>query len=55
MIFFDALRIKIRDEGLVRNSAKAVHIARGVRAAGIKEILGLWREQNEGAKFCPRA
>jgi putative transposase len=49
LIFFDALRVKIRDEGLVRN--KAVHIALGVRANGSKEILGLWLEQNEGAKF----
>ena len=38
LIFFDALRVKIRDEGLVRN--KAVHIALGVRADGTKEILG---------------
>jgi len=36
-VFFDALRVKIRDEGLVRN--KAVHIALGVRADGAKEIL----------------
>lgn len=49
LVFFDALRVKIRDEGLVRN--KAVHIALGVRADGTKEILGLWIEQNEGAKF----
>jgi len=49
LVFFDALRIKVRDEGLVRN--KAVHIALGVRADGTKEILGLWLEQNEGAKF----
>src|ERR1700739_2135008 len=49
LIFFDALRVKIRDEGLVRN--KAVHVALGVRADGTKEILGLWLEQNEGAKF----
>lgn len=39
----------MRDEGVVRN--KAVHIALGVRADGSKEILGLWLEQNEGAKF----
>ena len=51
LIFFDALRVKIRDEGLVRN--KAVHLALGVRADGTKEILGLWREPNGGAKFCP--
>jgi putative transposase len=49
LVFFDALRIKIRDEGLVRN--KAVHVALGVRHDGTKEILGLWLEQNEGAKF----
>src|SRR5215212_1385192 len=49
LVFFDALRVKIRDEGLVKN--KAVHIALGVRADGTKEILGLWLEQNEGAKF----
>jgi putative transposase len=49
VVFFDALRVKIRDEGLVRN--KAVHIALGVRADGGKEILGLWLEQNEGTKF----
>jgi putative transposase len=48
-VFFDALRVKVRDEGLVRN--KAVHIALGVRADGTKEVLGLWLEQNEGAKF----
>ena len=50
LVFFDALRVKIRDEGLVRN--KAVHVALGVRADGTKEILGLWLEQNAGAKFC---
>jgi putative transposase len=49
LVFFDALRVKVRDEGLVRN--KAVHVALGVRADGSKEILGLWLEQNEGAKF----
>jgi putative transposase len=49
LVFFDALRVKVRDEGLVRN--KAVHIALGVRADGTKEVLGLWVEQNEGAKF----
>ncbi|MCJ2048463.1 IS256 family transposase [Methylobacterium sp. J-070] len=49
IVFFEALRIKVRDEGVVRN--KAVHIALSVRADGSKEILGLWLEQNEGAKF----
>ena len=49
LVFFDALRVKIRDEGLVRN--KAVYIALGVRADGTKDILGLWIENTEGAKF----
>jgi transposase-like protein len=49
LVFFDAIRVKIRDEGLVRN--KAIHIALGVRADGHKEVLGLWIEENEGAKF----
>ena len=49
LVFFDAIRVKIRDEGLVRN--KAIHIALGVLANGRKEVLGLWIEQNEGAKF----
>src|SRR5919199_170600 len=49
LVFLDALRVKVRDEGLVRN--KAVHVALGVRADGTKEVLGLWLEQNEGAKF----
>ena len=49
LIFFDALRVKIRDEGLVRN--KAVYVALGVTADGTKDILGLWIETSEGAKF----
>lgn len=49
LVFFDAIRMKIRDEGLVRN--KAAHIALGVRHDGRKEVLGIWLEQNEGAKF----
>ena len=49
LIFFDAIRIKVRDEGTVRN--KAVYVALGVRADGTKEVPGLWIEQTEGAKF----
>jgi putative transposase len=48
VIFFDALRIKVSDEGLVRN--KAVYIAPGVQADGKKNILDLWIENTEGAK-----
>ncbi len=49
VIIFDALRVKIRDEGLVRN--KAVYLALGFTLDGRKEVLGLWIEQTEGAKF----
>jgi len=49
LVFFDAIRVKIRDEGSVKN--KAIYVALGVRVDGRKEILGLWIEQNEGAKF----
>lgn len=49
LVFFDALRVKIRDEGTVKN--KAVYLALGVRADGTEEILGIWIEQTEGAKF----
>jgi putative transposase len=49
LVFFDALRVKIRDEGLVRN--KAIYIALGVAADGTKDVLGLWIENTEGAKF----
>ena len=49
IVFFDALRVKIRDEGLVRN--KAVYLAIGMDGSGCKHVLGLWIEQTEGAKF----
>jgi putative transposase len=49
IVFFDAIRVKIRNEGLVSN--RAVYLAIGLRCAGHKEILGLWIEQTEGAKF----
>lgn len=49
VVFFDALRVKIRDEGVVRS--KAIYLALGVRRDGTREILGLWIEQTEGAKF----
>jgi putative transposase len=48
IVFFDALRVKIRDEGLVKN--KAVYVALAFNAKGEKEVLGLWIEQTEGAK-----
>jgi putative transposase len=52
VVFFDALRVKIREEATVCN--KAVYLALGVRRDGSREILGLWIEQTEGAKFWMR-
>lgn len=52
VVIFDALRVKIRDEGVVRN--KAVYLALGITRTGTKDVLGLWIEQTEGAKFWHR-
>jgi putative transposase len=49
VVIFDALRVKIRDEGVVRN--KAVYLAIGITREGTKDVLGLWIEQTEGAAF----
>jgi transposase-like protein len=49
VIFFDALRVKIREDAVVRN--KAVYLALGVLPDGTREVLGIWIEQTEGAKF----
>ncbi|HRQ34913.1 MAG TPA: IS256 family transposase [Chiayiivirga sp.] len=52
VVFFDALRVKIREDGVVRN--KAVYLALGVLADGTRDILGIWIENTEGAKFWMR-
>jgi transposase-like protein len=49
VVFFDALRVKIRDEATVR--IKAVYLALAVLPDGTRAILGIWIEQTEGAKF----
>lgn len=49
MLYLDALRVKIRDGGHVRN--KAIYVAIAVNMEGHKEVLGLWAADNEGAKF----
>jgi putative transposase len=49
IVYFDALMVKIRDNGHLIN--KAVYLALGVNLEGKKELLGLWIEQSEGAKF----
>ena len=49
VVFFDAFRAKIREDAVVRN--KAIYLALGVLPDGTRDILGLWIENTEGAKF----
>jgi putative transposase len=49
IVYLDALQFKVRDGGHVRN--KAIYVAIGVGLDGLKEVLGLWIAQTEGAKF----
>jgi putative transposase len=49
VIYLDAIIVKVRDGGHVRN--KAAHIAVGVDMDGIKHVLGIWVQATEGAKF----
>ena len=49
VVFFDALRVKTREDAVVRN--KAIYLALGVLPDGTRDILGLWIEGTEGAKF----
>jgi putative transposase len=49
VVFFDALRVKIREDAVVRS--KSVYLALGILPDGSRDILGLWIEGTEGAKF----
>lgn len=49
VVFFDALRVKVREDAVVRS--KSVYLALGVLSDGTRDILGLWIESTEGAKF----
>jgi transposase-like protein len=49
VVMFDCLRVKIRDEGVVRS--KAVYVVLAITRDGTKDVLGLWVEQTEGAAF----
>lgn len=49
ILYLDALQVKVRDGAHIRN--KAIYLAIGVNLSGIKEVLGLWVAQAEGAKF----
>jgi putative transposase len=49
IMYLDAIQFKVRDNGHVKN--KAIYLVIGVTTAGLKEVLGLWIAQTEGAKF----
>lgn len=49
IMYLDALQVKVKDQNQVVN--KAIYLAIGVTMDGLKEILGLWVSQTEGAKF----
>jgi putative transposase len=49
IVYIDAIRVRVRDGGAVR--IKACHLAVGVDLEGRKRVLGMWIEQNEGARF----
>lgn len=49
IIYLDALMVKIRDGAHILN--KAIYLVIGVNLEGIKEVLGMWVSQTEGAKF----
>jgi transposase-like protein len=51
IVIFDALRVKIRDADSRMVKNKAVYVALGVTRDGVREVLGLWVADNEGAKF----
>ena len=51
IVIFDALRVKIRDSDSRMVKNKAVYLALGVTRDGVREVLGLWIANNEGAKF----
>jgi putative transposase len=49
ILYLDALQVKIKDQGRVSN--KAIYLAVGVNTQGLKEVLGMWASESEGAKF----
>src|SRR5256714_10462133 len=49
ILYLDALQVKVKSQGRVIN--KAIYLAFGVNLQGLKEVLGMWAAENEGAKF----
>jgi putative transposase len=49
ILYLDALQVKVKSQGRVIN--KAIYLAFGVNLQGLKEVLGMWASESEGAKF----
>ena len=49
IVYFDAIMLKVREEGRILN--KAAYLGIGIGMNGLKEVFGIWIERNEGAKF----
>src|SRR5262249_44689707 len=49
ILYLDALHVKVKSQGRVIN--KAIYLAFGVNLQGLKEVLGMWAVDAEGAKF----
>lgn len=49
IVYVDALVVKVRDGAHVRN--KSAYLAVGVNLEGVKQVLGIWVQNTEGAKF----
>lgn len=49
ILYLDALHVKVKSQGRVSN--KAIYLAFGVNLQGLKEVLGMWASEVEGAKF----
>jgi putative transposase len=49
ILYLDALQVKVKSQGRVSN--KAIYLAFGVNMQGLKEVLGMWAADAEGAKF----
>lgn len=49
IVYMDAIRVKVRHNGQIQN--KAIYLAIGITMEGVKEVLGMWTAETEGAKF----
>jgi putative transposase len=49
IVYSDAMFVKVREDRSVR--ARACYLALGVTCDGDREVLGLWWQETEGAKF----